>query len=94
MLGQALLSFGGFLIICGLIGRAGIVAINQGRGIAKLPALNGLSAAYPMYPLWWVPESMFGYLLPALLAAVGIYVALTAKGMLTGQETSSRRRRR
>jgi hypothetical protein len=70
MIGQALFAVGGLFIICGLIGRFAMIAIN------------GLSEAYPMYSLWWVPEHFIGYPVGAILAAAGIYVALTAKKVL------------
>jgi hypothetical protein len=82
MVGQALFSVGGFIIVCGMIGRVAMTAINSTRGIAKLPPVTGLKEAYPMYSLWWVPEHFFGYAVAAIVAATGIYVALTAKAVL------------
>jgi hypothetical protein len=79
MLGQALFSVGGFIVICGLIGRATMTALNHARAFGKMPAYSGLAEAYPMYPLWWVPEHIAGYVIPMLVAAFGAYVALTAK---------------
>jgi hypothetical protein len=32
-----------------------------------------------MYSLWWVPEHILGYAIAALIAAVGVYVALMVK---------------
>jgi hypothetical protein len=93
MLGQALFSVGGFLIVCGLIGRAGLVAINAGRVKASLPAFSRISEAYPMYSLWFVPQSAFGYVLPALIAALGIYLAMSAKALLKAQRGGRSRRR-
>jgi hypothetical protein len=91
MLGQALFSIGGFLIVCGLIGRAALLAINAGRAKASLPAFSRISEAYLMYPLWFVPQGVAGYVLPALLAGLGIYLALSAKAALKAR--SPRRRR-
>jgi hypothetical protein len=82
MIGQALFSVGGFTIVCGLIGRAGMTALNHARSIGKMPPYSGLSEGYPMYPLWWVPEHFLGYAVAALIAVAGIYVALTAKSVL------------
>jgi hypothetical protein len=81
MIGQALYSIGGFLIVAGLIARAGMLAINIGRGRASLPLFKGLVEAYPQYPLWFVPEGFIGYFFAAVVASLGIYVALTAKAM-------------
>jgi hypothetical protein len=89
MIGQALFSVGGFIIICGLIGRVAMTAINSTRGIGKLAPLNGLKEAYPMYSLWWVPEHFIGYTVCAVIAALGIYIGFTAKAVLK----SSRKRR-
>jgi hypothetical protein len=92
--GQALFAIGGLLIVCGLIGRVASTAINSTRSISKLPALTGLKDAYPTYVLWWVPERFAGYVVPGLLATVGIYVALLAKKQLEVQRPTTRRRRR
>jgi hypothetical protein len=82
MVGQGIFSVGGFIMLCGLMGRAAMLAINQTRSLGKLPPYNGLSEAYPTLPLWWVPEHFLGYTLAAALAIGGLYVALTAKSLL------------
>lgn len=82
VVGQALFSVGGFSVVCGLIGRPGMTALNQTRFIGKLSPYSGLAEAYPMYPVWWVPEDFFGYALGVIVAALGAYVALTAKRVL------------
>ena len=92
LVGQAFFVVGGFLIVSGLIGRVATTAINSSRSLSKLPALTGLSEAYPTYALWWVPETFGGYILPALLAAVGISVALAAKRFLKAQRASRTKR--
>jgi hypothetical protein len=94
LLGKALFFVGGLLIICGLIGRAGMIAINHTRNLGKLPALSGLSSAYPMYTLWWVPETFLGYAVAAVIAAAGLYLALTAKRLLKAMNPRGQRRRR
>lgn len=91
MIGRALLLVGGFIVVCGLIGRAGITALNHGRSIGKLPPYSGLSEVYPMYPLWWVPEHFLGYAVGALIAGAGIYVAVTAKSVLKMLRAGKRR---
>jgi hypothetical protein len=93
LLGRGLFSAGGFLVIAGLIGRAGLLAINQARNLGKVPALNGLSEAYPMYSLWWVPEGFLGYAAAVILAGAGLYLALTAKTLLKAMNPSGRRRK-
>jgi hypothetical protein len=87
LLGQALFSVGGFVVICGVIGRAGMTALNSARAIGKMTPYAGLAEAYPMYPLWWVPEHIVGYVIPGLAAALGIYVALAAKAVLKSRAT-------
>ena len=82
MVGQALFSVGGFIVVCGLIGRAGMTALNHARSIGKMPPYGRLSEAYPNYPLWWVPEHLLGYACGVLIASAGIYVALKAKSVL------------
>jgi len=92
MIGQATFVVFGLLIVLGLIGRAGMLAINITRGKAHLPALRGLAEAYPLYSLWFVPESALGYILAAVLAAFGIYLVLAAKAVLKVLDPRSRRR--
>jgi hypothetical protein len=94
LLGQALFGFGGLLIVSGLIGRVATTAINSTRSLSKLPPLTALREAYPTYALWWVPETSVGYVMPVLLAAAGIYLALTAKQLLKTQRTAFSKRRR
>jgi hypothetical protein len=94
LFGQALFGLGSLLIVSGLIGRVATAAINSTRNHSKLPPLSALRDAYPTYTLWWVPETVVGYVLPALLAAAGIYVGVTAKGLLKAQRGKSSRRRR
>ena len=68
MIGRALFSLGGFIVVCGFIGRAGMTALNQARSIGKMPPYSGLAEAYPMYPWWWVPEHFLGYTVGVLIA--------------------------
>jgi hypothetical protein len=82
MVGHALFGLGGFLIVAGLIARAGMLAINSARAKGNLPALPSISEACLTYPLWFVPEGRFGYFVAVLLAGLGIYVTLSAKSML------------
>jgi|SRR5438105_13329033 len=88
MVGQALFSVGGFVIVCGLVASAGMTALNQGRSIGKMPSFTGLAEAYPTYPLWWVPEHFIGYAVAALIAGLGIYLAITAKSALKPTRTN------
>jgi hypothetical protein len=91
MVGQGLFSIGGFIIVCGLIGRVAMGAINSSRGISKLSPLSGLNDAYPMYSLWWVPEHFSGYAAGAIAAAAGIYIGFTAKAILKAMKRGSGR---
>jgi hypothetical protein len=92
LVGRGFFSLGGFLLIAGLIGQAGMLAINATRKLSKLGPLAGLTEAYPTLPLWWVPEGPIGYAAAAALAAAGIYVALLAGTILkaTGGRGSRR----
>lgn len=93
LLGKSLFFVGGLLVICGLIGLAGMIAINHTRSLGKLPALSGLLEAYPMYSLWWVPEGFVGYAVALVIAAAGLYLALTAKTLLKAMNPRGRKRR-
>lgn len=92
MLGQGIFGIGGFLIVAGLIARAGLLAINTTRAKANLPTFRGVGEAYPNYPLWFVPEGVFGYVFAALLAGLGIYLALSAKAILKALNPGGHRR--
>ena len=85
VIGRALFSVGGFIVVCGVIARVGMTALNQTRSIGKMPPYIGLSEAYPMYPLWWITEHCVGYAVGALIAGTGLYVALSAKSVLKAQ---------
>jgi hypothetical protein len=82
MVGQGLFSVGGFIFVCGLIGRAAMLVINQTRSLGKMPPYNGLSEAYPTLPLWWIPERFLGYVVAGVVAVGGLYIALTARSVL------------
>ena len=90
LVGKSLFFMGGLLVILGLIGRAALLALNQTRNLSKLPPLNGLSDAYPMYSLWWVPEGILGYAVALILAGLGLYLALAAKAILKAMTPSGR----
>lgn len=90
LIGQALFSAGGFIVICGLIGRVAMTAINSTRSLAKLPSVGSLAEAYPMYSLWWVPEHFIGFALAVIVAALGVYLALSAKACRSVSRRASR----
>lgn len=90
MIGQALFYVGGLLVVAGVIGRAGLTAINAARAKSNLPAFGGVSEAYPQYVLWFVPQSLGGYVLPALLAGFGLYLGLSAKGVIKARRKPRR----
>ena len=92
MIGQALFSAGGFIVLCGIIGRTVMTVMNHARTLGKMPPYSGLSDVYPMFALWWVPEHVLGYTVGALIAGAGIYVALTAKSVLKAVRDGNRRR--
>lgn len=92
MVGQALFSIGGLLLLLGLVCRAALFIINTARVQAKMQPLDGLHAAYPTYPLWFVPEHPVGYVLSALVAVLGICIAVTAKTLLKSLRGTARGR--
>jgi hypothetical protein len=92
LVGRGLFSFGGFLVVTGLIGRACMLAVNYTRELGKLPAFYGLVDGYPTIPLWWVPEGTFGYVFAAVLSVAGIYVVLVANTVLKMSGAGRRRR--
>ena len=92
MMGQALFSVGGFIVLCGIIGRTVMTVMNHARSLGKMPPYSALKDVYPMFALWWVPEHFLGYAVGALIAGAGIYVALTAKSALKVVDDGKRRR--
>lgn len=92
IIGHALFGVGGLLIVAGLIARAGLLAINTARARGNLPTFPSVGEAYPNYPLWFVPEGPFGYIIAAVLAGLGIYIALSAKSLLKSMRGVRQRR--
>jgi hypothetical protein len=93
VVGKALFCLGGALIALGLFGRAGLYAVNTIRIRGSQAVYQQLSEAYPSYPVWFIPEGVFGFAVALLVAATGAYVGFTAKGVLDAIRPAKRRRR-
>lgn len=79
-LGKILLETGGALLIAGSIGH--LICASYGIEASlthKAPTPVSLADVYPDLPLWWVPESAFGYILSCIITVAGVYFVRTGK---------------
>jgi hypothetical protein len=93
LVGRGLFSLGGLLIVLGLIGRVAKTGVNTIRERGNLPSFSTLAELYPTLPVWFVPEGPLGFILAALFAALGVYLALQARVILRLTAPSRRKRR-
>jgi hypothetical protein len=80
--GKTLVNVTGFLLVVAVIGRAALVALAAGAGIAKAPAPTSLRAAYPTLPTWWIPEKPVSIAILALLFVAALAITIVAKRYL------------
>ena len=79
-LGAALVRFGGFLFIAGLVGQVATTAVSAVKGLAGAPRVDvPLADVVPGYLSFWMPESALGFGLALLLLAAGLMAARTGR---------------
>lgn len=80
VLGRVLLNFSGFLVMAGLFGALATTANSFAIGMsAKAKPVIELADAFPGIPVWWVPESVFGYAFALLCGLLGVFVIRTGR---------------
>lgn len=79
-LGRALLTFGGWLIICALYGQV-VTSVANGIGHfgGHAVEVKTLADIYPSIPTWWVPESIICALPAIALMFIGIWLSIEGK---------------
>jgi hypothetical protein len=85
VLGKTVFLAGAILVVGAVFARAGLMAINEERAVAKLPPLQTLSEAFPQYPTWLVPEGPAGFSIAAVLTLVGMAMTVLASEALKGR---------
>ena len=78
VLGKILFLAGAILILGAAFARAGLMAGNEERTEAGLPAMATLAEAFPQYPTWLVPEGPLGFAISAVLILVGMGLIVLA----------------
>jgi hypothetical protein len=77
---SALVRFGGFVLITGLVGHAATTAVTAAKGIGGSPRVDvPLADVLPGYPSFWMPESALGFGVALLLVGVGLAAARTGR---------------
>ncbi|AGU51515.1 hypothetical protein VAPA_1c44420 [Variovorax paradoxus B4] len=80
--GRLFVNVGGLACIAGLWGQLAVKATSElsHPGPAS-PPTRTLAELYPSLPIWWIPESAFGYALAIGVAALGIWLVTATKRM-------------
>ncbi len=79
-LGAALVRFGGFLLVAGLVGQAATTAVSAVKGLGGAAHVGvPLADVLPEYLSLWMPESVLGFGLALLLLAAGLVAARTGR---------------
>lgn len=80
--GRLLTNVGGLASIAGLCGQIAVKATSALSHLGPAsPPTRTLAELYPSLPIWWVPESAFGYALAIAVAALGIWLVTATKRM-------------
>src|SRR4051812_18210479 len=78
--GRLMVSVGAFALIVGLRGQ---VAVEATSALSRLggasPPTRTLAELYPALPIWWIPESAFGFALAIGAAALGAWLVTATK---------------
>lgn len=79
-LGEFLITLGYWLGIAGLVGKVATTAVGAISSMANRSASAGtLADIYPSLPTAWVPESVIGFVLTALILSLGLWLKHTGK---------------
>ncbi|MEC4718277.1 hypothetical protein RY831_03895 [Noviherbaspirillum sp. CPCC 100848] len=75
--GRTLIRVGGFLFVMGIVGKALAVFLSAFQPLVQQPkATKTLTELYPTLPLWWVPETAFGFIGSGLLVVAGFCLVI------------------
>lgn len=78
--GRLMVNVGGLALIAGLWGQVAVKttsALSHPRPAS--PPTHTLAELYPSLPIWWIPESVFGYALAIGGVALGIWLVTATK---------------
>ncbi|MDO8932348.1 MAG: hypothetical protein Q7U97_08150 [Rhodocyclaceae bacterium] len=86
-LGQFLLAFGASVLLVGLFGQVATTAIGALEKLGSRTAgAKMLSDLYPSLPTWWIPESIGGAIIPAILVVLGLWLIQAGKQFVRAME--------
>jgi hypothetical protein len=72
--GKALATIGCFFVLAGAVGGVFTAAVGSFSILQNKTISKTLSDVFPDAPLWWVPESWIGFVVPIMLTAYGLYL--------------------
>ncbi len=73
--GRLLAISGLALLVAGIIGAYARIAFVVIMGFnSRVPIEKSLEELFPQIPVWWIPESILGFLGAILLLSAGIYL--------------------
>jgi hypothetical protein len=75
--GRTLIRVGGFLFAMGIVGKTLAAFMSAFQTLVQQPqAIRTLTELYPTLPLWWVPETAYGFIGSGLLVVAGLCLVL------------------
>lgn len=78
--GRIMVQIGGYLFGLGVAGKAMALFLTAVQSLAQQPqTAMSLSEIYPTLPLWWLPETPFGFIGAGLLIVTGACLAMYGK---------------
>jgi hypothetical protein len=79
-LGAALVRFGGFLFVAGLVGQVATTAVSVVKALGGATRVDvPLADVLPDYLSYWMPESALGFGVALLLLAAGLVATRTGR---------------
>lgn len=79
-LGGHITSFGCIYSVFGIFGQVAKKIPSALSLVSKQPiAEKSLADIYPTLPTWWIPESVFGWMLAISLVAIGLWLTVIGK---------------
>lgn len=88
VLGRFLAILGLALLVAGIFGAHARIAFVVIMGFnSRFPIEKSLEELFPQLPVWWIPESIPGFLGVILLLSAGIYVFFAGRKISKRLET-------
>jgi len=78
-IGSVIFGGGATMILVGLWGRIAMAVTNGMSQLTKTLGDASLTSIYPSLPTWWIPEGAAGFLMAAILVAIGFYLVYVGR---------------